>query len=61
VYMYAKPGCLYVYRFLKLNTSRCEDQSRGFSGVLLGSQALRWRVPGSVLSAAETDDALLGC
>jgi hypothetical protein len=33
----------------------------GFPGILLGSPALRWRVSGSVLSAAEPGDALLGC
>jgi hypothetical protein len=32
----------------------------GFPGVLLGSWALRWWVPGSVLGAAEPSDALFG-
>jgi hypothetical protein len=33
----------------------------GFLGILLGSQALRWRVPGRVLGAVVPSDALLGC
>jgi hypothetical protein len=32
-----------------------------FLGAFLGSQALRWRVPGSVLGAVGPSDALLGC
>jgi hypothetical protein len=30
-------------------------------GVLLGSQVLRWRVPGTVLGATMPGNALLGC
>jgi hypothetical protein len=33
----------------------------GLPGVLLGYQALRWRVPGTNLGAVVPSDALLGC
>jgi hypothetical protein len=33
----------------------------GFSGILLGSRALRWRVSGTVLGAVVLGNALLGC
>jgi hypothetical protein len=37
------------------------EVGRGFSGVLLGSRTLRWRVPRMVLSVVVLGDPLLGC
>jgi hypothetical protein len=37
------------------------EVGRGFLGVLLGSRALMWRVPGTVLGSIMPGDALLGC
>jgi hypothetical protein len=44
---------------LILKMNRC--YKRGFPGNLLGSWALRWRVPEMVFGAAVSGDALLGC
>jgi hypothetical protein len=37
------------------------EVGRGFSGVLLGSWTLRWRVPRMVLGVVVLGDPLLGC
>jgi hypothetical protein len=39
---------------------RLVDVGRCFPGVLIGSRALRWRVPRMVLGAAMCSDAVLG-